>query len=121
MNKSSLKSEDVMQIYLALLDEMPEDITGAYLRDTRKELGLPQELMARLCRVSLNTYSRWERGEFLPHASGAIWLALEFLKVQLVLNDDLLLSALEHRKADTEALIARLERERAAFDQSAVK
>src|SRR5262245_27940488 len=101
MNKSSEKTPEADE--LVILDDMPPEITGQDLRDERTKLGLTQEQVARLFRVTLNTYSRWERGRFLPHAPGAIWLALKHLKFQLSLSKIELLRDLDQRMADAEA------------------
>src|SRR5262245_45829105 len=100
MNKSSKKTSTADDP--VILEDSPQEITGAYLREEREKLGLTQERMAGLFRVTLNTYSRWERGRFLPHASGAIWMALEYLKYKRYLDSDLL-RTLDERMAETEA------------------
>ena len=119
MNKSSEKTPDRAE--LVILDGMPPEITGQYLREERIKLGLTQDRMARLFRVTLNTYSRWERGRFLPHAAGAIWLALEHLKFKLSLSNIELLRDLDQRLADAEAAHKRLQREREEFSRSLKK
>jgi transcriptional regulator with XRE-family HTH domain len=117
MKKSSKKPHEA--VTQAILDEMPQEITGKHLSDGREKLGFTQEQMAKLFRVTLNTYSRWERDRFLPHASGAIWLALEQLIFKQSLRDlEELLRDLEQRLADSEATTKRLLREREQFERS---
>lgn len=85
---------------------------GIELRDIREELGMKQRDLADLFDVSLNTYSRWERGVFLPQAPGAIRLALECLQYKQAVDGDAMLREIEHHLAVTEAMRVRLERER---------
>lgn len=98
--------------------EVPPEISGDYLRAERERLGYSQDKMARMFRVSLNTYSRWERGRFLPHASGAIWMALEYLKLKRSFDSSDLLRALDQRMTETEALMHRVTQEREEFKRS---
>jgi transcriptional regulator with XRE-family HTH domain len=116
MNKSSKKTLE--EDYRTILRDIPPEITGKYLRVEREKLGFTQEQMASLLGVTLNTYSRWERGRFLPHASGAIWLALEQLKFKQSLRDIELLRDLDQRLADSEATTKRIQRERDQFERS---
>jgi len=116
MSKSSKKTSELA--YQAILGEIPPEITGKDLRDGRVKLGFSQKQMATLLGVTFNTYSRWERGRFLPHASNAIWLALEQLKFKQSLRDIELLRDLEQRLANAEATTKRIQRERDQFERS---
>lgn len=55
-------------------------MTGDTLRRAREELGLSQAELARLFEVTVTTISRWERGERVITAPGAITLALNHLR-----------------------------------------
>jgi DNA-binding transcriptional regulator YiaG len=55
-------------------DRAPRPPTGEELRAFRLLWGRTQRQAARICRVAVSTYSRWERGE--AQADAASWLLL---------------------------------------------
>jgi transcriptional regulator with XRE-family HTH domain len=83
-------------------------IAGQEIRDAREELGLTQQQLADLLGVAGLSVSRWELGASFPDAPGAVRMALEYLKIQRVLDNSELLRTLDERGAEIEAMRERL-------------
>lgn len=93
-------------------------ISGKEILAAREELGLTQQQLADLFGVAMMTVSRWETDQSPAQAPGAIRMALEYLKLQRVLNNSELLRTLDQRRAEIDAFSERLEREREEFERA---
>jgi transcriptional regulator with XRE-family HTH domain len=96
----------------------PPQITGKEILAAREELGLTQQQLADLFGVAMMTVSRWETDQSPALAPGAIRMALEYLKMQRVLDHSALLRTLDERRAEIDAFSERLERGREEFERS---
>jgi DNA-binding transcriptional regulator YiaG len=95
-------------------------ITREEILAAREELGMTQEELADSFGVTTMTVSRWEslNTPVAPDAPGAIRMAIEYLKIQRVLDSSELLRSLDQRVAHIKAVRKRIERERKLFSRS---
>ena len=95
-------------------------ITREEILAAREELGMTQEELARAFGVTALTVSRWENenNPVAPDAPGAIRMAIEFLKIQRVLDSSELLRSLDRRVNDMKAMRKQIEREQRQFSRS---
>lgn len=95
-------------------------ITREEILAAREDLGMTQEELARAFGVTPGTVSRWENenNPVMPDAPGAIRMAIEYLKIQRVLDSSELLRSLDQRVTDITAMRKQIEREQRQFSRS---
>jgi len=95
-------------------------ITREEIIAAREELGMTQEELARAFGVIATTVSRWENenNPVVPDAPGAIRMAIEYLKMQRLLDNSELLRSIDQRISNAKAIRKQIEREQRRFSRS---